>query len=38
MEKPGGRTGVHSPNTEMLDAVAEKLARHDLEVIIGGTA
>jgi pyruvate formate lyase activating enzyme len=38
MEKPGDRIGVGSPDTEMLNAVAERLARHDLEVIVGGTA
>jgi pyruvate formate lyase activating enzyme len=38
MEEPGDRTGVCSPDTEMLNAVAERLASHDLEVIVGGSA
>ena len=38
MGEPGDRTGNFSPNTEMLNAVAERLARHNLEVIVGGTA
>jgi pyruvate formate lyase activating enzyme len=37
MEKPGDRDSVRSPDPEMLGAVAEKLAQHDLEVVVGGS-
>ncbi len=37
MEEPGDRNAVPAPDPEMLAAVAEKLANHDLEVIVGGS-
>jgi hypothetical protein len=37
MEEPGDRDAVHSPDPDMLAAVAKKLADHDLEVIVGGS-
>ena len=38
MGESGDSSNVCCPNQEMLGAVAERLARHDLEVIVGGSA
>ena len=37
LEEPGDRAGGTTPDPAMLGTIAEQLARHDLEVIIGGS-